>query len=398
MKLVVALPPRRAARSSSSFAAVSRRARRGRRRRSSTPGRTASREVVYAFTSAANNNGSAFGGLTGNTDWYNTTLGLAMLGRPVPADRARARDRRLAGAQAAGAGHRGHVPDRHAALRRPARRRRADRRRAHLLPRRSPSGRSSSSWGCERVRQPPLLLDRAILAPRAASTALRKLDPRRMARNPVMFVVEIGSVLVTILFATRRSPTPRTCSPGWSPPGSGSRCCSPTSPRRWPRAAARRRPTTLRKTPRRDDRAPPPAATARSRRCRAPSSPVGDEVVVSAGEVIPADGEVIEGIASVDESAITGESAPVIRESGGDRSAVTGGTRVLSDRIVVRVTARARRELPRPDDRARRGRRAAEDAERDRAQHPARRADDRSSCSPSSRCSRSRSTRAPSRT
>ena len=67
----------------------------------------------------------------------------------------------------------------------------------------------------------------------------------------------------------------------------------------------------------------------------------GDEVVVSAGEVIPADGTVIEGIASVDESAITGESAPVIRESGGDRSAVTGGTRVLSDEIVVQVTAEA---------------------------------------------------------
>ena len=63
--------------------------------------------------------------------------------------------------------------------------------------------------------------------------------------------------------------------------------------------------------------------------------------MVTAGEVIPADGEVIEGIASVDESAITGESAPVIRESGGDRSAVTGGTKVLSDQIVVRVTARA---------------------------------------------------------
>src|SRR3989442_259813 len=68
---------------------------------------------------------------------------------------------------------------------------------------------------------------------------------------------------------------------------------------------------------------------------------VGDECVVTAGEVIPSDGEVIEGIASVDESAITGESAPVIRESGGDRSAVTGGTRVLSDQIVVRITARA---------------------------------------------------------
>ena len=86
---------------------------------------------------------------------------------------------------------------------------------------------------------------------------------------------------------------------------------------------------------------------------------LGDEVVVSAGEVIPADGDVIEGIASVDESAITGESAPVIRESGGDRSAVTGGTRVLSDRIVVRITAVPGETLPRPDDRARRGRASA---------------------------------------
>ena len=67
---------------------------------------------------------------------------------------------------------------------------------------------------------------------------------------------------------------------------------------------------------------------------------IDDVVVVSAGEMIPSDGEIIEGIASVDESAITGESAPVIRESGGDRSAVTGGTRVLSDQIVVRITAR----------------------------------------------------------
>ncbi|NEY37176.1 potassium-transporting ATPase subunit B, partial [Streptomyces sp. PRKS01-65] len=68
---------------------------------------------------------------------------------------------------------------------------------------------------------------------------------------------------------------------------------------------------------------------------------VGDRVVVEAGEVVPGDGDIVEGIASVDESAITGESAPVIREAGGDRSAVTGGTRVLSDRIVVRITAAA---------------------------------------------------------
>ena len=67
---------------------------------------------------------------------------------------------------------------------------------------------------------------------------------------------------------------------------------------------------------------------------------VDDIVIVTAGEMIPSDGEIVEGIASVDESAITGESAPVIREAGGDRSAVTGGTRVLSDRIVVRITAR----------------------------------------------------------
>jgi len=67
---------------------------------------------------------------------------------------------------------------------------------------------------------------------------------------------------------------------------------------------------------------------------------LGDRVVVVAGEIIPGDGDVVEGVASVDESAITGESAPVIRESGGDRSSVTGGTKVLSDRIVVEITAR----------------------------------------------------------
>ncbi len=82
-------------------------------------------------------------------------------------------------------------------------------------------------------------------------------------------------------------------------------------------------------------RRPPAGRPARSRR---PSSSAGDVVVVEAGEVIPADGEVIEGVGSVDESAITGESAPVIREAGGDRSAVTGGTKLLSDRLVIEVT------------------------------------------------------------
>ena len=91
--------------------------------------------------------------------------------------------------------------------------------------------------------------------------------------------------------------------------------------------------------PDRDRRAPAAAPTAPRRRSRHRARRSATWCVVEAGEVIPGDGDVIEGIASVDESAITGESAPVIRESGGDRSSVTGGTTVLSDRIVVRITA-----------------------------------------------------------
>jgi potassium-transporting ATPase ATP-binding subunit len=181
--------------------------------------------------------------------------------------------------------------------------------------------------------EPRSLFDREILA-RAAGDSLRKLDPRRMARNPVMFVVEVGGVLVTglavadpslfawliaawlwftVLFANFAEAIAE---------GRGKAQAEELRRTRAETIAHRKRPDG----PLED----------------MPSSKleVGDEVVVSPGEVIPADGEVIEGIASVDESAITGESAPVIRESGGDRSAVTGGTRVLSDRIVVRVTAR----------------------------------------------------------
>jgi potassium-transporting ATPase ATP-binding subunit len=181
--------------------------------------------------------------------------------------------------------------------------------------------------------QPRSLFDREILT-RAAGDAVLKLDPRRMARNPVMFVVEVGSVLVmgiaiadpsvfawliaawlwfTVLFANFAEAIAE---------GRGKAQAEELRRTRAETVAHRLRPDGSV-----DD---------------VPSSElvVGDEVVVSAGEVIPADGEVIEGIASVDESAITGESAPVIRESGGDRSAVTGGTRVLSDRIVLRVTAR----------------------------------------------------------
>jgi K+-transporting ATPase ATPase B chain len=180
--------------------------------------------------------------------------------------------------------------------------------------------------------EPRSLFDREILA-RAAGDSVRKLNPRRMARNPVMFVVEVGSVLVTalavadpslfawliaawlwftVLFANFAEAIAE---------GRGKAQAEELRRTRAETIAHRRRPDgSLEELP-------------------SSELEVGDEVVVSAGAVIPADGEVIEGIASVDESAITGESAPVIRESGGDRSAVTGGTRVLSDQIVVRVVA-----------------------------------------------------------
>ena len=92
-----------------------------------------------------------------------------------------------------------------------------------------------------------------------------------------------------------------------------------------------------------------------------------------AGDLIPSDGEIIEGLASIDESAITGESAPVIRESGGDRSAVTGGTKVLSDRVVIRITAERGHTFMDRMIAPRGGGQSAEDAQRGGADHPARR-------------------------
>jgi K+-transporting ATPase ATPase B chain len=181
----------------------------------------------------------------------------------------------------------------------------------------------------------PQILRRAIV------DSFIKLNPRTLMRNPVMFVVGVGSVLTTFIFFRdlRSSSAAENVFAGlvalflWFTvlfanfaeavaEGRGKAQADTLRKTRSETVAHRRRPDgTLEDVP----------STALG---------VGDEVVVSAGEVIPSDGDVIEGIASVDESAITGESAPVIRESGGDRSAVTGGTRVLSDQIVVRITVR----------------------------------------------------------
>src|SRR6516162_8826595 len=181
-----------------------------------------------------------------------------------------------------------------------------------------------------------------LFAPHLLKAALKQsfvmLRPDIQWKNPVMFVVEVGTVLsiiftflapatqlpyliqldiwlfATVLFANFATALAE--------------------------ARGKAQADTLRKT-----RRETPARRLRDKgqieQTVSTALQAGDRVVVEAGEVIPGDGEIVEGVASVDESAITGESAPVVREAGGDRSGVTGGTRVLSDRIVIRITAGA---------------------------------------------------------
>jgi K+-transporting ATPase ATPase B chain len=192
----------------------------------------------------------------------------------------------------------------------------------------------------EKVRATTSMLDASIMR-RAVVDSCTKLNPRHMMRNPVMFVVEVGSVLTTILFFTNLG----------SASGSENVFAALVAVFLWftvlfanfaeavAEGRGKAQADTLRKT-RSETMANRRRADGSTEEVPGTQLDLGDEVVVVAGEVIPSDGDVIEGIASIDESAITGESAPVIREAGGDRSAVTGGTRVLSDRIVVRITAR----------------------------------------------------------
>ena len=183
-----------------------------------------------------------------------------------------------------------------------------------------------------RTRPTAALLEPSILR-RAVLEAFVKLDPRTMIRNPVMFVVEIGSVITTVVFFGR---------PGlfvglvtlwlWATVLFANFAEAVAEGRGKAQA------DTLRRG-RRETMARRLGPDGSTQEIPAAQLRAGDLTVVTAGEVIPGDGDVVEGMAVVDESAITGESAPVIRESGGDRSAVTGGTVVLSDRIVVRVTS-----------------------------------------------------------
>ena len=199
-----------------------------------------------------------------------------------------------------------------------------------------------------RPRGAASLFDRKIVG-RAIVDAFKKLDPRVQARNPVMFVVEVGSVVTTIEWIRSLIDPSLASERGFvlavtlwlwftvlfanfaeaMAEGRGKAQADTLRRARSETLAKRLTPTNnhpvTRDTP--------------FEEVAAPKLRKGDLVLVEAGELIPGDGDVVEGVASVDESAITGESAPVIRESGGDRSAVTGGTRVLSDWIVVRISS-----------------------------------------------------------
>ncbi|MGW1408625.1 potassium-transporting ATPase subunit KdpB, partial [Streptomyces sp. NPDC002403] len=170
--------------------------------------------------------------------------------------------------------------------------------------------------------------------------ALRKLDPRVMVHNPVMFVVEVGAVLTTLSAIGSPSVFAWVIT-GWlwltSVFANLAEAVAEGRGKAQADTLRRARTTT---TARRLTGWRPGATDAAEQEVPGAALRLGDHVVVEAGQTIPGDGDVVEGIASVDESAITGESAPVIRESGGDRSAVTGGTKVLSDRIVVKITSK----------------------------------------------------------
>jgi potassium-transporting ATPase ATP-binding subunit len=204
------------------------------------------------------------------------------------------------------------------------------------------AGEARKAGGTEPRRIGGGLLDPKMLW-RSTPDAFKKLDPRVQIKNPVMFVVEVGALLclytaitgpasdrifnwtivvwlwLTVVFANLAEAV-----------AEGRGKAQAETLRRTKRETVARR--LIGWVPGQTD----------SREEEVPGAQLqlGDHVVVEAGEIIPGDGDVVEGIASVDESAITGESAPVIRESGGDRSAVTGGTRVLSDRIVVKITSK----------------------------------------------------------
>jgi K+-transporting ATPase ATPase B chain len=187
-------------------------------------------------------------------------------------------------------------------------------------------------------RQEISLFNKAILGP-AAWGSLKKLSPHLVMKNPVMFVVEVGAILTTLLWFRDFLSTP--AEPLWFTGQVSLWLWFTVIFANFAEAVAEGRGKAQAGELKKMRREIMARKMEDGKEVQVPASQLrrGDMVVAEAGDYIPGDGDVIEGIASVDESAVTGESAPVIREAGGDRSAVTGGTRVLSDRIVIRITA-----------------------------------------------------------
>ena len=185
------------------------------------------------------------------------------------------------------------------------------------------------------------LLDPKILW-KSTPDAFKKLDPRVQFKNPVMFVVEVGAALTTYTAITSPSIFNWTIVVWLWLTVVFANLAEAVAEGRGKAQAETLRKTKRETMARRLIDWQPAQAGSQLREEEVPGTALtlGDHVVVEAGQIIPGDGDVVEGVASVDESAITGESAPVIRESGGDRSAVTGGTKVLSDRIVVKITSK----------------------------------------------------------
>ncbi|MDQ1423081.1 MAG: potassium-transporting ATPase ATP-binding subunit, partial [Acidimicrobiaceae bacterium] len=192
-------------------------------------------------------------------------------------------------------------------------------------------------------RRPPAA--RKLFDPEITTQAIKdsfvKLNPVTLVKNPVMFVVELGSVLTTILFLRdlHSSTAAENVFAGLVAAWLWFTVLFANFAEAMAEGRGKAQAATLRKT-RAETVARVRLADGSIVEKASPLLALGDLCVVAAGEVIPGDGDVVDGIATVDESAITGESAPVIRESGGDRSAVTGGTRVLSDEIVVQITSK----------------------------------------------------------
>ena len=176
---------------------------------------------------------------------------------------------------------------------------------------------------------------------RAAADAVRKLDPRQLIKNPVMFVTAVVSALVTVLFARDLIAGQPSAFSGQIAAWLWFTVLFANFAEALAEGRGRAQAESLRKTRTETlaNRLSDPKNRERRETVSALDLRPGDNVLVVAGEIIPGDGEIIEGVASVNEAAVTGESAPVIREAGGDRSAVTGGTTVLSDWIVVRITS-----------------------------------------------------------